>query len=112
MIESILSVFSFADAMALFLMGFERVTLCLFDRSLWAQYHVEDDSMTTEDDAGMHSENSLILSNLFSILPCLRSLPPTSMMAYSEYTLCRSNPTNSMRAESPVRLIRVLLTYD
>src|SRR5712692_11082723 len=111
--ESILSVFTFADAMALFLMGFERRTLCLSDRSLWAQYHVDEDSITIDDDAGMLSENSFILSNVFSTLPCLRRLPPMSMTANSEYFLCRSSPTYIMWARSPFRLIiRDLLTYD
>src|SRR5437867_4729159 len=99
--------------MALFLTGFERVTLCLSERSLCAQYHVEEDSMTTEEDEGRLSENSLILSSVFSTLPCLRTLPKMSMTANSEYTLCRSSPTNNdIRAGSPFRLIRDLLTYD
>src|SRR5580658_3400360 len=111
--ESILSVFTFADAMALFLTGFERRSLCLSERRLCAQYQVEDDSMTIDDCAGTLSENSLILSSVFSILPCLRSLPPTSMTAYSVYFLWRSSPTNNdMGAGSPFRLIRGLLTYD
>src|SRR5215467_13888060 len=111
--ESILSVFTFADAMALFLSGLERTTLCLSERSLCAQYHVDEDSMTIDDCAGTLLENSLILSDVFSILPCLSRLPATSITANSEYALCRSSPTYIMRARSPVRLIiRGLLTYD
>src|SRR5690349_20655343 len=99
--------------MALFLTGFDRRTLCLSERSLCAQYHVEEDSMTIDERSGTLSENSLILSSVFSIRPCLRRLPPTSMTAYSEYFLCRSSPTNNdMGAGSPFRLIRDLLTYD
>jgi hypothetical protein len=44
MTESILSVFTFADAIALFLTGLERTTLCLSERSLRAQYQAEEEA--------------------------------------------------------------------
>jgi hypothetical protein len=49
MIESILSVLTFADAIALFFMEFERTTSCLSERSLCAQYQVDEDSIAIED---------------------------------------------------------------
>src|SRR2546428_13402657 len=61
--------------------------------------------------AGMLSENVVISSSVFSILPCLRTLPKMSMVANSEYLLWRSSPTN-MRPESSSRLIRFPLTCD
>jgi hypothetical protein len=86
------------------------MTLCLSGRSLWAQYHVDDDSMTIDERSGTLSENSLISSSVFSSLPRRRRLPPTSMTANWEYFLWRSSPTNNVRSGSPLRLIRVLLT--
>src|SRR5579884_4185296 len=108
MVESTLSVLTFADAIALFLTGLDRDTLCLEDKSLYDQYHVEEDSIAICVDGGRLLENLSISSRLFFILPCSMILPSLSMMANSEQFLCRSNPTNSIHLLSPSFLIRFL----
>src|SRR5207245_11332483 len=87
MTESILSVFTFADAIALFLMGFERTTRCLSERSLWAQYQVDEDSMAMDDCAGMLSVKVFIFSSVVSILRCLSTLLKVSLVTNSVYLL-------------------------
>jgi len=53
--ESTLSVFTFDSAIALVFSGFDKVTLCLSDNILYAQYHVEELSITMSDPNGIES---------------------------------------------------------
>ena len=80
----------------------------------WRTKSVEPliEQITTDERAGTLSENSFMFSSVFSILPSLRSLPPVSMTAYSEYFLWRSSLMKNMSAGYPCRLLRDLLTYD